>query len=121
MPARVLSWRVSLNGKWSTVLMGSFSLYSCRRDFLPRGSGIVTRCPLVLQLIPDTSGMLRKHSTSVMTIRVAEYGKFSHSTEKFYDFNKIRDEIVAATERITGSNKGISKVPINLEIHSQHG
>ena len=26
------------------------------RDFLPRGSGIVTRRPLILQLVPDKSG-----------------------------------------------------------------
>ncbi|KAI2668963.1 Dynamin-2 [Labeo rohita] len=47
------------------------------RDFLPRGSGIVTRRPLILQL-----------------------------------------EIEAETDRLTGSNKGISPVPINLRVYS---
>lgn len=75
------------------------------RDFLPRGSGIVTRRPLVLQLI---------HSAN-------EYGEFSHAKGKiFYDFDKIRKEIEEETDRKTGSNKGISHIPINLRIHSPH-
>lgn len=75
------------------------------RDFLPRGSGIVTRRPLILQLIPDQS----------------EYGEFLHSKGKiFSDFNEINKEIVKETDRITGGNKGISNIPINLRIHSPH-
>ena len=75
------------------------------RDFLPRGSGIVTRRPLILQLIPDKS----------------EYGEFLHSKGKvFSDFNEINKEIVKETDRLTGSNKGISNIPINLRVHSPH-
>jgi dynamin 1/3 len=37
---------------------------------------------------------------------------------KFTDFNEIRTEIENETERLTGSNKGISNVPINLKIYS---
>ena len=36
----------------------SFELISCFRDFLPRGSGIVTRRPLVLQLFYAKQGFL---------------------------------------------------------------
>ncbi|XP_050430224.1 dynamin isoform X4 [Adelges cooleyi] len=73
------------------------------RDFLPRGSGIVTRRPLILQLI---------HST-------LEYGEFLHCKgKKFMDFDEIRREIEAETDRMTGSNKGISNVPINLRVYS---
>ena len=75
------------------------------RDFLPRGSGIVTRRPLVLQLTNATT----------------EYGEFLHAKGKvFTDFDKIRMEIEAETERITGHNKGISNIPINLRIYSPH-
>ncbi|KAM3619444.1 uncharacterized protein V6R79_008292 [Siganus canaliculatus] len=75
------------------------------RDFLPRGSGIVTRRPLILQLL---------HSD-------AEYGEFLHCQgKKFTDFNEIRKEIEAETIRLTGSSKGISPVPINLRIYSPH-
>lgn len=38
--------------------------------------------------------------------------------QKFYDFNKIRDEIVRDTEAKTGKNAGISPLPINLRIYS---
>jgi len=74
------------------------------RDFLPRGSGIVTRRPLVLKLI--------YHPT-------AEYGEFLHcKNKKFMDFVDIRKEIERETDRMTGTNKGISNIPINLTIFS---
>ncbi|XP_069380845.1 dynamin-2 isoform X1 [Paralichthys olivaceus] len=73
------------------------------RDFLPRGSGIVTRRPLILQLVNNK----------------AEYAEFLHCKgKKFVDFDEVRAEIEAETERITGSNKGISPVPINLRVYS---
>ncbi|VDN95008.1 unnamed protein product, partial [Brugia pahangi] len=74
------------------------------KDFLPRGSGIVTRRPLILQLVHD------QH---------VEYGEFLHKRgQKFTDFEMIRKEIEDETDRITGQNKGISPVPINLRIFS---
>ncbi|XP_034085615.1 dynamin 3a isoform X4 [Gymnodraco acuticeps] len=73
------------------------------RDFLPRGSGMVTRRPLVLQLLTADT----------------EHGEFLHCKgKKFTDFEEICREIEAETQRITGSNKGISPVPINLRIYS---
>ncbi|XP_026020494.1 dynamin-2 isoform X6 [Maylandia zebra] len=75
------------------------------RDFLPRGSGIVTRRPLILQLINNK----------------AEYAEFLHCKgKKFVDFDEVRAEIEAETDRITGSNKGISPIPINLRVYSPH-
>uniref|UniRef100_A0A8D8E749 Dynamin n=4 Tax=Culex pipiens TaxID=7175 RepID=A0A8D8E749_CULPI len=75
------------------------------RDFLPRGSGIVTRRPLILQLINGT----------------IEYGEFLHQKgKKFSNFDEIRQEIEAETDRVTGSNKGISTIPINLRVYSPH-
>ncbi|CAF89714.1 unnamed protein product, partial [Tetraodon nigroviridis] len=75
------------------------------RDFLPRGSGIVTRRPLVLQLLNAST----------------EYGEFLHCKgKKFTDFEEIRSEIERETHRLTGSNKGISPVPISLRIYSPH-
>jgi len=94
------------------------------RDFLPRGSGIVTRRPLVLQLINRTAG---GHPTNVSAqingvdkaANQDEWGEFLHLPgEKFYDFNKIREEIVRDTEAKTGKNAGISPLPINLRIYS---
>ncbi|KAI0806912.1 Dynamin central region-domain-containing protein [Fomes fomentarius] len=48
-----------------------------------------------------------------------EWGEFLHLPgQKFYDFNKIREEIVRDTEAKTGKNAGISPLPINLRIFS---
>ncbi|XP_076948522.1 dynamin-related protein 3B-like [Bidens hawaiensis] len=75
------------------------------RDFLPRGSDICTRRPLVLQL-------LRKKPDQ-------EYGEFLHLPGKrFYDFNEIRREIQAETDREAGGNKGVSDKQIHLKIFS---
>ncbi|KPP67531.1 dynamin-2-like [Scleropages formosus] len=72
-------------------------------DFLPRGSGIVTRRPLILQLVNSK----------------AEYAEFLHCKgRKFVDFEEVRAEIEAETDRVTGSNKGISPIPINLRVYS---
>lgn len=52
----------------------------------------------------------------------AEYAEFLHCKgKKFVDFDEVRAEIEAETDRITGSNKGISPIPINLRIYSPHG
>jgi hypothetical protein len=48
-----------------------------------------------------------------------EWGEFLHLPgQKFYDFNKIRAEIVRDTEAKTGRNAGISPLPINLRVFS---
>ena len=50
-----------------------------------------------------------------------EYGEFLHKrNEKFTDFNAILREIEAETNRVTGTNKNISPLPINLRIYSPH-
>ncbi|XP_062413053.1 dynamin 3a isoform X2 [Sardina pilchardus] len=75
------------------------------RDFLPRGSGVVTRRPLVLQLINHDK----------------EYAEFLHCRgKKIADFEEVRKEIETETERLTGANKGISPIPIRLRIYSPH-
>jgi hypothetical protein len=99
------------------------------RDFLPRGTGIVTRRPLVLQLINraaatnkengEANGGDSKIETTDIASNTDEWGEFLHIPgQKFYDFNKIRDEIVKETESKTGKNAGISPAPINLRIYS---
>lgn len=96
------------------------------RDFLPRGTGIVTRRPLVLQLInrpataPQANGTPNPQlNGSDKQANESEWGEFLHLPgEKFYDFNKIRTEIVRDTEAKTGRNAGISPQPINLRIFS---
>ncbi|KAI5899264.1 uncharacterized protein SCHCODRAFT_02523523 [Schizophyllum commune H4-8] len=93
------------------------------RDFLPRGTGIVTRRPLVLQLINRPAGSNKEangvDNSSDKAANADEWGEFLHLPgQKFYDFSKIRDEIVRDTEAKTGKNAGISPQPINLRIFS---
>ncbi|XP_058047566.1 dynamin-1-like protein isoform X3 [Ahaetulla prasina] len=102
------------------------------RDLLPRGTGIVTRRPLILQLVHVTSEESRKtagdendpatwkHSRHLFKgIDAEEWGKFLHTKNKLYtDFDEIRQEIENETERISGNNKGISPEPIHLKIFS---
>ncbi|KAB8360734.1 hypothetical protein FH972_024469 [Carpinus fangiana] len=98
------------------------------RNSLPRGTGIVTRRPLILQLInrpstakPQANGTAESESlqTSDKESNVDEWGEFLHIPgQKFHDFNKIRDEIVRETDSKTGKNAGISPAPINLRIYS---
>lgn len=53
---------------------------------------------------------------------VAEYAEFLHCKGRiFTDFDLVRKEIEEETDRVTGSNKGISNVPINLRVYSPHG
>ncbi|KZP01495.1 dynamin protein dnm1 [Calocera viscosa TUFC12733] len=84
------------------------------RDFLPRGSGIVTRRPLILQLVHIAPPDPDNPSVS----NYAEYGQFLHLDKRFTDFAEIRREIEAETFRVAGQNKGISKLPISLRIYS---
>ncbi|KAH9395433.1 Dynamin-1-like protein [Tyrophagus putrescentiae] len=89
------------------------------KDFLPRGAGIVTRCPLILQLQHAKKNDMTIRNEEEGTINLDEWGKFLHSENKVYtDFEDIRQEIIDETERIAGSNKGISSEPINLKIFS---
>ena len=72
---------------------------------MPRGTDIVTRRPLVLQLC--------HHESS------EEYAEFLHQKDKKYtNFEEVRKEIDDATNRDAGQNKGIIKRPINLKIFS---
>ena len=51
-----------------------------------------------------------------------EWAEFLHQKGKKYtDFNEVRKEIEAETDRLTGKNKGISPIPINLRVYSPHG
>uniref|UniRef100_A0A8C5AH26 Dynamin-1-like protein n=1 Tax=Gadus morhua TaxID=8049 RepID=A0A8C5AH26_GADMO len=94
------------------------------RDFLPRGSGIVTRRPLVLQLInvaplEQRRQILPVNSLGCVGVKAEEWGTFLHCKgQVFADFAEIRSEIEKETERSSGDNKGISPEPIHLKIFS---
>ncbi|XP_074126684.1 dynamin-1-like protein isoform X8 [Sminthopsis crassicaudata] len=89
------------------------------RDLLPRGTGVVTRRPLILQLVHVSQEDRGKTSGDENGIQAEEWGKFLHTKNKLYtDFDEIRQEIENETERISGNNKGVSPEPIHLKIFS---
>ncbi|CAF4403847.1 unnamed protein product, partial [Rotaria sp. Silwood2] len=76
------------------------------RDFLPRGGSMVTKRPLVLQLI---------------TSQGQEYAVFGHKPQqRFVNYAEIRAEIENDTKAIVREDMGVSNMPINLTIFSPH-
>ncbi|KAL7942377.1 dynamin-like protein [Trichoderma barbatum] len=96
------------------------------RDFLPRGSGIVTRRPLILQLIniPEDETVPDPYNDpyrSPGAARRSEWAEFHHiPNRRFNDFIDVKREIENETARVAGTNKGINRQPINLKIYSPH-
>ncbi|CAH0557170.1 unnamed protein product [Brassicogethes aeneus] len=89
------------------------------KSFLPRGTGIVTRRPLILQLVYSPKEDKEHRSSIDGTIELEDWGVFLHAKDKiFRNFEEIRLEIEEETNRIAGSNKGICPEPINLKIYS---
>jgi dynamin 1-like protein len=107
------------------------------KDFLPRGTDIVTRRPLILQLMRISDlhlhGILIHTFFSSLLINLTyktkqtfftfidkkEWGEFLHKPRKqYFDFDEIKREIEIETERVAGKNKGISPEPILLKIYS---
>ncbi|KAF1743629.1 hypothetical protein MXB_4397 [Myxobolus squamalis] len=83
------------------------------RDFLPRGSGIVTRRPLILQLINKAG------QGSNISLFIKDHAVFVHKPNVHYtDFSEVCREIEIETDRVTGKNKNVSPIPINLRVYS---
>ncbi|KAK4128258.1 putative dynamin-related protein [Parathielavia appendiculata] len=95
------------------------------RDFLPRGSGIVTRRPLILQLInvpsDDAEDEVNVGYRNLTQAPRNEWAEFHHiPNRRFNDFGDVKREIENETARVAGTNKGINRQPINLKIFSPH-
>ncbi|XP_070127342.1 dynamin-1-like protein isoform X11 [Equus przewalskii] len=101
------------------------------RDLLPRGTGIVTRRPLILQLVhvsPEDKRKTTGEENDPATwknsrhlskgVEAEEWGKFLHTKNKLYtDFDEIRQEIENETERISGNNKvPVGDQPKDIEL-----
>ena len=80
-------------------------------DFLPRGAGICTRRPLVLQLVNVPAGT-----------QGADTATFAHKSRSPFDISKsaedVRVEIEAETARSLGPGKAVSAEPILLTLRS---
>ncbi|VVC44003.1 Dynamin GTPase effector,Dynamin-type guanine nucleotide-binding (G) domain,Dynamin, GTPase region [Cinara cedri] len=90
------------------------------KSFLPRGTGIVTRAPLVLQMIRysnrDREEMVRRTENRTAT----EWAIFlDRPDEIFVDFDAVRDEIERRTEQMAEHNKGITHEQIVLKLYTR--
>jgi len=84
------------------------------KSFLPRGTGIVTRAPLVLHLIQPTENKIGDGDSK----KSKDYATFIHKPGVIYnDFNKVRQEIEFRTEEITGGQKNITDESIVLNVY----
>ncbi|XP_051006532.1 dynamin-1-like protein isoform X8 [Acomys russatus] len=107
------------------------------RDLLPRGTGVVTRRPLILQLVHvspedkrkttgEENGKFQNWNPATWKnsrhlskgVEAEEWGKFLHTKNKLYtDFDEIRQEIENETERISGNNKvPVGDQPKDIEL-----
>ncbi|BAM42235.1 dynamin [Theileria orientalis strain Shintoku] len=78
-------------------------------DFLPRGDGIVTRRPIEFRL-----NRLKGSDTDDLR----PYIVFEGNEERFYDFEKARENIQTLTNERAGTNKGVVDDPIVLSVYS---
>ena len=78
-------------------------------NFLPRGSGIVTRRPLELRMIRLYEGN-----------KLETHGMFKNDPKKYTDFQEIRRKIEQLTEERCGNNKGIVDDPIILRVFDKN-
>jgi hypothetical protein len=75
------------------------------KSFLPRGTGIVTRAPLVLHLINLSECEEETNNCKSFNDCVT----FQHKPNVvFRDFDKVRKEIELKTIELAGDNKNIS-------------
>lgn len=73
------------------------------REFLPKGEGIVTRTPIMIQVI---------HNAKVKGITA----RIDGNPAVFDDFEELKAQVVAKTDKIAGGQKNISHTPIVVKI-----
>eukprot|EP00286_Rhodomonas_abbreviata_P023109 CAMPEP_0181296234 /NCGR_PEP_ID=MMETSP1101-20121128/4588_1 /TAXON_ID=46948 /ORGANISM="Rhodomonas abbreviata, Strain Caron Lab Isolate" /LENGTH=787 /DNA_ID=CAMNT_0023401071 /DNA_START=45 /DNA_END=2408 /DNA_ORIENTATION=+ len=74
-------------------------------DFLPRGTGIVTRRPLILQLINEDVEQ--------------DFAEFTHLSKRMFSFEDVKNTIQSETDKVAGGGKAVSPEPIILKVHSK--
>lgn len=91
-------------------------------SFLPRGTGIVTRAPLIMQMIKytneDKETMLKATNNTNTNIKM--WASFLHKPNAiFTNFDEVRQEIERQTDILAGNNKGITHDQIVLKVFTQ--
>ncbi|KAI9197164.1 P-loop containing nucleoside triphosphate hydrolase protein, partial [Polychytrium aggregatum] len=79
------------------------------RDFLPRGDGMVTRCPLVLQLVNLPEAYAQERAEILYPEKIV-----------FSDISQVQSKILEITSNKLSGKYHVSKEPINIKISSPH-
>lgn len=89
------------------------------KSFLPRGTGIVTRAPLVLQIIRYSEDERKSMLKITNNNKIKQWACFLHKPETiFYNFDEVRYEIESRTNFLAGTNKGITWEQIVLKVYA---
>jgi len=89
------------------------------KSFLPRGTGIVTRAPLILQMIKYTNEDMESMLNITNNKNITEWACFSHiENTVFHDFDEVMKEIEKRTDILAGENKGITDKQIVLKVYT---
>lgn len=89
------------------------------KSFLPRGTGIVTRAPLILQMIRYSTNDFEEMVKITKNRHIKCWASFLHKQGIIYDnFDEVRGEIESQTDILAGSNKGITHEPIVLKVYT---
>ncbi|EPR79493.1 Dynamin-like vacuolar sorting GTPase [Spraguea lophii 42_110] len=86
------------------------------RDFLPRGTGIVTRRPIILQLININSKNNYDNKDGDNTINKSEYAQFNGNDKIYYNYDDVKSELLRLTSLIKAND--VSDIPIILKLYS---
>lgn len=90
------------------------------KAFLPRGTGIVTRAPLILQIIRYNKEERDSMIEITKNEKIKEWACFLHKPHYiFHVFDEVREEIENRTSVIAGNNKNITHEPIVLKVFTQ--
>lgn len=89
------------------------------KSFLPRGTGIVTRAPLILQMIRYNRDERESMVELTRNEKIKEWARFLHKPgQVFHNFDEVRKEIEDRTDVLAGNNKGITHEPIVLKVYT---
>lgn len=94
---------------------------------MPRGTGTVTRCPIVLQLINisdaeafENGNWQNRHKYKQLPLFDVSgvWCEFLHDPGQQYNFDEVEEEIKKQTEILAGNKNGICYEEISLKVFS---
>lgn len=91
-------------------------------DFLPRGSGVVTRSPILIQLnkLKTTRSVSSSDDSTDAEAVPERWVEFIHApNKKFVSEKEIQAEIVSETERVAGKNKRLTPTALIMKVFSK--